>query len=101
MSPTQVGAASVVQQLKVRLYGMPESRCLPTGSHGSEPSRGSKGLCGRGPRSLPERGARGRRACKGLWREVLGFVGFFGFFFFFFPLLRVSSVILNLYAIWL
>ncbi|XP_029783611.1 cuticle collagen 2-like [Suricata suricatta] len=27
----------------------------PTGSHGSEPSRGSKGLCGRGTRSLPER----------------------------------------------
>lgn len=34
-----------------------ESCGPPTGSHGSEPSRGSKGLCGLGTRSLPERGA--------------------------------------------
>lgn len=35
----------------------PESCGPPTRSHGSEPSRGSKGLCGLGTRSLPERGA--------------------------------------------
>jgi hypothetical protein len=34
-----------------------ESCGPPTGSHGSEPSRGSKGLCGLGTRSLPECGA--------------------------------------------
>lgn len=47
----------LTQQLKVGLRWTPENRGPPTGSHGSEPSRGSKGLCGRETRSLPERRA--------------------------------------------
>lgn len=50
--------------------GRAESRGPPTGSHGSEPSRGSKGLCGRGTRSLPERGAEVGRDLDCLGREA-------------------------------